>query len=84
MDAPEVRAATPADVGPLSRALAAAFEDDPIFGWLLPDAARRYERLVRFFALEVGDVILPSGKAWMSGDGGAPASSCRPANGGCR
>ncbi len=69
MDAPDVRAATPADVGALSRALAAAFEDDPIFGWLLRDASRRRERLTRFFALEVGDVVLPSGKAWMSADG---------------
>lgn len=65
----ELRAATPSDVGALSRALAAAFEDDPIFGWLLPDQGRRYDRLVRFFALEVGDVVLPSGSAWMSLDG---------------
>lgn len=36
MDPPETRAATPADVGALSRALAAAFEDDPVFGWRLP------------------------------------------------
>ena len=68
MDAPDFRAATPAEVGALSHALAAAFEDDPIFGWLLPDAGRRYERLARFFALEVGDVILPSGTAWTTGD----------------
>jgi GNAT superfamily N-acetyltransferase len=68
MDASEVRAGTSHDVEALSHALAAAFEDDPIFGWLLPDAGR-YERLVLFFALEVGDVILPSGTAWTSGDG---------------
>jgi ribosomal protein S18 acetylase RimI-like enzyme len=54
----EVRAATREDVGALSRALAAAFAEDPIFGWL-----------VRFFALEVGDVVLPGGKAWMAEDG---------------
>jgi GNAT superfamily N-acetyltransferase len=66
---PEVRAATSADVGPLSRALAAAFEDDPIFAWLLPDRARRLDRLVRFFALEVGEVVLPTGKVWMSTTG---------------
>jgi hypothetical protein len=55
----------------LSHSLAAAFEDDPIFGWLRPDAGRRYERLARFFALEVGDVVLPSGTAWISRDGGS-------------
>src|ERR1700761_7950427 len=69
MDAPEVRAASPDEVGALSHALAAAFEDDPIFAWLLPDAGRRKERLVRFFALEVGDVVLPTGAAWTAGDG---------------
>jgi GNAT superfamily N-acetyltransferase len=69
MDAPEPRATTADEVGAISHALAAAFEDDPVFGWLLPDAGRRYERLARFFALEVGDVILPSGTAWTSGDG---------------
>jgi ribosomal protein S18 acetylase RimI-like enzyme len=78
MDAPELRAATPDDVGALSQALAAAFEDDPIFGWLLPDAGRRYERLVRFFALEVGDVVLPSGTAWMSDDGAAACLELPP------
>jgi GNAT superfamily N-acetyltransferase len=66
---PEIRAAVPADVPVLARALAAAFEDDPIFGWLLPDKRRRYDRLVRFFALELGEVVLPSGAAWMSPEG---------------
>jgi GNAT superfamily N-acetyltransferase len=66
MDAPEPRATTADEVGAISHALAAAFEDDPVFGWLLPDAGRRF---ARFFALEVGDVVLPSGTAWTSGDG---------------
>jgi len=64
--APEVRSAFPADAAPLAGALAAAFEDDPIFGWLLPDKRRRHDKLLRFFALELGDVVLPSGTAWMS------------------
>jgi GNAT superfamily N-acetyltransferase len=66
---PEVRSAVPADVAALTRALAAAFEDDPIFAWLLPDRRRRHHRLLRFFALELGDVVLPSGTAWMSPEG---------------
>lgn len=61
-----VRAATPADVTQLTRALAAAFEDDPIFAWLLPDRRRRHDRLLRFFALELEAVVLPTGSAWMS------------------
>jgi GNAT superfamily N-acetyltransferase len=65
----EVRGATPADVKALTGALAAAFKDDPIFGWLLPDGRRRYDRLLRFFALELGDVVLPSGTVWMSPEG---------------
>jgi GNAT superfamily N-acetyltransferase len=67
--APEVKAATPADVAGLAHTLALAFEDDPIFGWLLPDRRRRYRKLLRFFALEVGDVVLPSGSVWMSPEG---------------
>jgi len=64
-----VRAATHADVATLSRALAAAFAEDPIFGWLLRDEARRNDRLLRFFALEVGEIVIPSGAAWMPLDG---------------
>jgi GNAT superfamily N-acetyltransferase len=65
-DQQSVREAVPVDVAPLARALAAAFEDDPVFGWLLRDERRRYDKLRRFFTLEVEDVILPSGTAWMS------------------
>lgn len=64
--APEVRAAVPADIPTLARALAAAFEDDPIFAWLLPDKRKRFKRLLRFFTLEVGDIIIPTGAAWIS------------------
>jgi GNAT superfamily N-acetyltransferase len=58
--------ASRADVAPLARALAAAFEDDPIFGWLLPNDRRRPDKLLRFFTLELDSVVLPSGTAWMS------------------
>jgi GNAT superfamily N-acetyltransferase len=61
--------ASRADVKALTHALAAAFEDDPIFGWLLPDRRRRNDRLLRFFALELEDVVLPSGTVWMSPEG---------------
>ncbi len=58
--------ASRADVAPLARALAAAFEDDPIFGWLLRDERRRPDKLLRFFILELESVVLPSGTAWMT------------------
>jgi GNAT superfamily N-acetyltransferase len=58
--------ASRADVAPLARALAAAFEDDPIFAWLLPNERRRPDKLLRFFTLELESVVLPSGTAWMS------------------
>ncbi|HKZ14697.1 MAG TPA: GNAT family N-acetyltransferase [Solirubrobacterales bacterium] len=63
------QAATHSDVGALSRALAAAFTDDPIFGWLLRDERGRHDKLLRFFALEIGEVVMPSGTAWMSPEG---------------
>jgi len=63
-----VRVAVPTDVAALAEALAAAFDDDPIFGWLLRDKGRRHDRLVRFFALELGAVVVPSGTAWMSAE----------------
>jgi GNAT superfamily N-acetyltransferase len=58
--------ASRADVAPLARALTAAFEDDPIFAWLLPNKRRRSDKLLRFFTLELESVVLPSGTAWMS------------------
>jgi ribosomal protein S18 acetylase RimI-like enzyme len=58
--------ASRADVAPLARALAAAFEDDPIFAWLLPNKRQRPDKLLRFFTLELESVVLPSGTAWMS------------------
>ena len=60
--------ATPADVERLSAALAAAFEHDPVFGWLMPDESKRPRRLARFFKLELQHVVLPSGQAWTFGE----------------
>lgn len=58
------RLADSSEVGVLSAALADAFEDDPVFGWLMPNRARRRSRLVRFFKLELRHVVLPVGRAW--------------------
>jgi GNAT superfamily N-acetyltransferase len=78
MEEQGIRGATAADVTALSRALAAAFEDDPIFAWLLPDRRRRHDRLLRFFALELGDVVLPTGAAWMSAEGSGASLELPP------
>jgi GNAT superfamily N-acetyltransferase len=63
-----VRVAGAADVPRLAGTLAAAFEDDPVWSWLLPDARRRPERLRRYFALELQTVGLARGRIWMSED----------------
>ena len=57
------RVADSAEVDALSLALAAAFERDPVLGWLVPEARRRH-RLTRFFRLELRHVVLPAGTVW--------------------
>jgi GNAT superfamily N-acetyltransferase len=60
----QTRTARVEDVSQLSRALGEAFYDDPVFGWLMPDPARRPARLRRFFELELRTVGLPRGSVW--------------------
>jgi GNAT superfamily N-acetyltransferase len=62
----------------LAAALAAAFEDDPVFGWLIPGAARRRARLTRFFALELRHLVIPSGSAWTTADARTGAALSLP------
>jgi hypothetical protein len=45
-----VRPATAADTRPLAAVMGRAFEDDPPFVWMLPDATTRQARARRFFA----------------------------------
>jgi GNAT superfamily N-acetyltransferase len=61
---PTLRTATAEDVSRLKAVLAAAFQDDPIFAWLMPDEANRQARLQRFFELELRHVALARGCAW--------------------
>jgi GNAT superfamily N-acetyltransferase len=65
-DGPTLRTATAHDVSHLKSVLAAAFHEDPIFGWLMPEEATRQARLRRFFELELRYVALPRGCAWTS------------------
>jgi GNAT superfamily N-acetyltransferase len=59
-----VHLGTVSDLDRMSAALGAAFEEDPVFEWLIPGGSRRRERLVRFFRLELERVVLPAGAAW--------------------
>jgi GNAT superfamily N-acetyltransferase len=63
------REASLSDTRRLSTALAAAFEEDPVFSWLLPKENRRFARLVRFFELELRHVVLPAGRVWTAAQG---------------
>jgi GNAT superfamily N-acetyltransferase len=60
----EPRPARADEADRLAAALAAAFYDDPVFGWLMPDERKRLGRLTLFFANELRDVVLPKGTAW--------------------
>lgn len=46
-----VRPATPAEGPKLAGGLARAFQDDPLFAWLIPDDARRAKKLDAWFEL---------------------------------
>jgi GNAT superfamily N-acetyltransferase len=63
-----VRKAAPAEAAVVSSALAAAFEDDPVFRWMLPDETDRAARTRAFFDLVV-EVLAPHDDAWTTTDG---------------
>lgn len=68
-----VRPATSGDLGRLTRTLAAAFADDPLFCYLLPPGVRsRDERIRRVFAVD-GARSLAYGGLWTTADGDAAA-----------
>ena len=68
-----VRPATAADVGPLAAVLGRAFEDDPPFVWMLPDARTRQARAGRFFGTVMRTEALAYGAA-----AAVPAGTLRP------
>jgi len=73
-----VRRATPADHEAAAEALALAFVDDPGWAHLLPDAATRGERLLRFFTAEIENVVPAHRDLWMTEDGSGAAIWGRP------
>src|SRR4051812_14668799 len=59
----------PPDWRAVADTLAAAFSDDPVLRWVLPDDRTRRRRLVRYFGIEARAVVLPHGCSVATGDG---------------
>jgi ribosomal protein S18 acetylase RimI-like enzyme len=65
---PGLRRATIDDVQRLRTVLAEAFMEDPIFGWLIPNDARRQARLRHYFETELRHFALPRGRVETTDD----------------
>jgi GNAT superfamily N-acetyltransferase len=65
---PGARKATPSDTGAVSSALAAAFHDDPVFGWIWPDEAGRGNAARAFFDVVV-DALAVHDDTWTTSAG---------------
>lgn len=75
---PELRTATTDDVPRLKVVMAAAFFEDPVLRWLMPDDAKRLLRLRRFFAIELRYMALARGRVWTTSDLTGAALSTPP------
>jgi GNAT superfamily N-acetyltransferase len=58
--------------------LAAAFYEDPVFGWLMPAERRRHGALRRFFEIELRTVGLARGTVWTTDEVEGAALSLPP------
>jgi GNAT superfamily N-acetyltransferase len=58
IDGSDVRKLAPGDVPAVARALARAFEDDPVMGWVFRDDSERLGRLERAFAFYLDKIWL--------------------------
>jgi ribosomal protein S18 acetylase RimI-like enzyme len=68
----DVRRATPADAATVGVALADAFVDDPVFGWLIPpDVAHREDRMQTFFTSMARSYLRRDKNVYVVGDGQA-------------
>lgn len=67
-----VRRATRGDAPAMSRTLASAFRDDPVFGWCIPDAGQRDRHLVAWFRVVV-DALLDHEETYRTPDAAGAA-----------
>jgi GNAT superfamily N-acetyltransferase len=74
----DLRPATAQDVGRLKTALAEAFMEDPMFGWLMPEDGRRHARLRRYFGIELRRLALARGRVWTTNNLAGAALSLPP------
>lgn len=73
---PAVRTAAAADAAAIAAVLGRAFDDDPVWRWLLPDDASRVRRLTGLFGILLRRVHLPHGATEAAGrDGRAEAAA---------
>lgn len=63
-----VRKADATDLPAAADALAAAFQDDPIFRWCVPDDTRREQVLPQFFGL-LTEILFPYDECYVDVDG---------------
>lgn len=67
-----IRRANASDRATVAATISAAFFDDPVTRWLLPDAQRRLEIIEPMFAL-YADAYLPHGETYLTDDGNGAA-----------
>ncbi|MES9539709.1 GNAT family N-acetyltransferase [Actinomadura sp. NPDC000600] len=72
---PAVRTAADADADTLAAVLGRAFDDDPVWRWLLPDDATRVRRMTALFGILLRRVHLPHGATEAAGRGNAPEAA---------
>jgi hypothetical protein len=73
-----VRKATLADAPRLAQALASAFQDDPVIGWIFPDQQRRRAVLPALMEFRLPKLAFPHEQVWMTAGGAAAAGWLPP------
>lgn len=68
----EIGRATTSDVSTINEILGRAFQDDPVFRWIVPDDGTRRARLPSVFGAFT-DVYVPLGESYVAGDGAGAA-----------
>ncbi len=64
----EIRKASPSEATALGRTIARAFQDDPVFGWLIADPGRRLVTMERGFALFLRRLWLKHDETYVTGE----------------